>query len=60
MRVQIVECHIRKYLIDKDWKIKKPQKRKRKHGVDIHAWHPKWRKFSHQTVSNIICGEYHG
>lgn len=44
MKEQTVEKHIRKYLIDKDWKIKKAPKHVGEHGVDIHAWHPKRRK----------------
>ena len=44
MREQTVEKHIRKYLLDKNWKIKKAPKRIGEHGVDIHAWHPKWRR----------------
>lgn len=44
MKEQTVEKHIRKHLIDKDWKIRKAAKRVGEHGVDIHAWHPKWRR----------------
>ena len=45
MREQTVERYIRKYLINKGWKIRKAPKRIGEHGVDIHAWHPKWRRF---------------
>ncbi|GAH32801.1 unnamed protein product [marine sediment metagenome] len=45
MREQTVERYIRKYLINKGWKIRKAPKRIGEHGVDIHAWQPKWRKF---------------
>lgn len=44
MKERDVEFNIRKYLKHKGWKIKKEQKRIGEHGVDIHAWHPKWRK----------------
>lgn len=39
-----VELYIREYLINKGWVIKKEQKKKGEHGVDIYASHPKWRK----------------
>jgi len=44
MRETTVERYIRKYLLDKNWRIKKTPKRAGEHGVDIHAWHPKWRR----------------
>lgn len=44
MREQYVEFQIRKYLKVKGWRLKQGQKTKGEHGVDIYAWHPKWRK----------------
>lgn len=44
MQEKVVEHHIRRYLIDKGWKIRKAPKRIGEHGVDIHAWHPRWRR----------------
>ena len=44
MTEQYVEYHIREYLKNKGWKISKEQKKRGEHGVDIQAWHPKWRK----------------
>jgi len=66
MKEQVVERHIRKYLTDKGWKIRRAPKRKGEHGVDIHAWHPKWRrllyieakggsgKHKHQEIHNAF------
>lgn len=39
-----VESYIRKYLIKKGWVIRKEQKKKGEHGVDIYASRPKWNK----------------
>ena len=50
MKEIFVEHHIRKYLIDKGWKIRKAPKRVGEHGVDIHAWHPKWRRLLYIEV----------
>lgn len=50
MREQTVERYIRKYLENKGWKIRKAPKRVGEHGVDIHAWHPKWRKLLYVEV----------
>ena len=50
MQEKTVEHHIRKYLIDKGWKIRKAPKRVGEHGVDIHAWHPKWRRLLYVEV----------
>lgn len=50
MQEALVERHIRKYLIDKGWKIRKAPKRTGEHGVDIHAWHPQWRRLLYIEV----------
>jgi len=39
-----IEKHIRDYLIQKGWVTTNLPKSIGKHGVDITAWHPKWRK----------------
>jgi hypothetical protein len=44
MQEKTIEKHIRKFLVDKGWKIRKAPKRIGEHGVDIHAWHPKRRR----------------
>lgn len=44
MNEQTVEFYIRKHLKTEGWKSKKGQKKKGEHGVDIHVWHPRWRK----------------
>ncbi len=66
MKEQTVERYIRKYLENKGWKIRKAAKRIGEHGVDIHAWHPKWRrllyietkggsgKHKHQEIHNAF------
>jgi hypothetical protein len=45
MQEKTVERHIRKYLIDKGWKIRKPPKQAGEHGADIHVWHSKSRLY---------------
>ncbi len=44
MKEECIESYIRVYLLNKGWKIRKAQKKKGEHGVDIEAWHPTWRK----------------
>ena len=44
MKEQAVERYLRKYLENKGWKIRKAPKKIGEHGVDIHAWHSKWRR----------------
>ncbi len=39
-----VEKYLREYLVEKGWKIDKPEKKRGEHGCDIVASHPKWRK----------------
>ena len=39
-----IEIYIRNYLIKKGWKTTNLPKSIGEHGVDITAWHPKWRK----------------
>jgi len=58
MQEKTVERHIRKYLIDKGWKIRKAPKRVGEHGVDIHAWHPKWRRLLYIEVKGGTSGRY--
>ena len=41
---QVIEKYIRKYLTDKGWNTTNLPKSIGEHGVDITAWHPKWRK----------------
>ena len=44
LRESQVENKLRKYLKNKGWTIRKPEKKKGEHGCDIIAWHNKWRK----------------
>lgn len=44
MKEYKVEFFIREYLLQKGWVIKKGQKSKGEHGVDIQAFHKRWRK----------------
>jgi hypothetical protein len=50
VKERVVERHIRTYLVERGWKIRKAPKRVGEHGVDIHAWHPKWRRLLHIEV----------
>lgn len=44
MTEDFVESCIKRYIKNKGWEIRREQKKKHEHGVDIKAWHPKWRK----------------
>lgn len=44
LKEAIVEKHIRRYMEEKGWVTTNLPKSVGEHGVDITAWHPKWRK----------------
>lgn len=44
MKENKVEFYIREYLLQRGWVIKKGLKSKGEHGVDIKAFHKRWRK----------------
>lgn len=45
-----VEQYIREYLLGRGWKIRKAPKKAGEPGVDIHTWHPKWRRLLYIEV----------